>query len=709
MAFIGRIRKNSWLMVILIGLGLFGFIVMDMMSGQQSVFGSQSNVMGEVGNQKLDPSEFNRTESIMRDFLYQGSNIDPYILKDQVWNYLVESKIVGKEATDLGLGVSRDELMDLQFGANPSPLIQQRFRNQQTQQLDRGQLDQIKGQIETGQMQDNFKVFWAHQEKEIVNQRLKDKLSNMASKAVYTPSWMVESMNQDLNGTMNLSYVRVPYADVDNSEVALEDSDFQSYFKENSFRYKQDEETRKVEYVSFDVVPSAGDSADIRKILSDKIVPFQNGDDSLFIEANYGTISPGFFKVDELPEGLKAIAGNAAAGTVLGPYVDGNEYRLTKVIERVSMADSADTRHILISAADANAFVAAEAKVDSLKRVIETGAAKFADMATQFSQDPGSKDKGGKYESVTPNQFVPEYNEVLFVTGQIGRLYKVRTSYGVHLVEILSRDRNSTDRVKVGTFGQAIIPSESTTKSIVGRVSGLVSKSESLNDLKAALKDDPKVSFEVSPAFKRNDYLLGTLGQGQGSRDIIRWAFGDDINSGMPDIGEIAPEFYSYSDAVLGYHNKYVLAGLSSVIPEGTPTWQQMRTEIEPYVINRKKAEILKGKLNGQDLSALAANNNVQIETANAVKFSGAGGALSNEPEVISAAASLQANGVSQPIAGSSGVYVVKKVAQNAAPAANAMAIKPQAENSYKGRLTSGLFNAMKKAIGVEDNRSTFF
>lgn len=709
MAFIGRIRKNSWLMVILIGLGLFGFIVMDMMSGQQSVFGSQSNVMGEVGNQKLDPSEFNRTESIMRDFLYQGSNIDPYILKDQVWNYLVESKIVGKEAESLGLGVSRDELLDLQFGANPSPLIQQRFRNQQTQQLDRGQLDQIKAQIESGEMQENFKVFWAHQEKEIVNQRLKDKLSNMAAKAVYTPNWMVESMNQDINGSMNLEYVFVPYADVDNTDIALTDTDFQSYYNENSFRYKQDEETRKVEYVTFDVVPSAGDSADIRKILSDKVVPFQNGNDSLFVESNYGTISPGFFKVDELPEGLKAIAGNAAAGTVLGPYVDGNEYRLTKIIERVSMADSADTRHILISAADANGFVAAEAKVDSLKRVIESGAAKFADMATQFSQDPGSKDKGGKYESVTPNQFVPEYNEILFVTGQIGRLYKVRTSYGVHLVEVLSRDRNSTDRVKVGTFGQAIIPSESTTKAVVGRVSSLVSKNETLNELKTALKDDPKVSFEVSPAFKRNDYLLGTLGQGQGSRDIIRWAFGDDINSGMPDVGEIAPEFYSFSDPVLGYHNKYVLAGLSSVIPEGTPTWQQMRTEIEPYVINRKKAELLKGKLNGQDLNAMAANNGVVVETANAVRFSGASGALSNEPQVISAAASLQANGVSQPIAGNSGVYVVKKTSQNAAPAANAMAIKPQAENSYKGRLTTGLFGALKKAIGVEDNRSTFF
>ena len=36
---------------------------------------------------------------------------------------LVEESLVKDEAENLGLGVGREELMDLHFGANPSPII----------------------------------------------------------------------------------------------------------------------------------------------------------------------------------------------------------------------------------------------------------------------------------------------------------------------------------------------------------------------------------------------------------------------------------------------------------------------------------------------------------------------------------------------------------------------------------------------------------
>ena len=45
MALISKIRKNSWILIVLIGLGLGGFIIMDMTSGQQSIFGSQQFIV----------------------------------------------------------------------------------------------------------------------------------------------------------------------------------------------------------------------------------------------------------------------------------------------------------------------------------------------------------------------------------------------------------------------------------------------------------------------------------------------------------------------------------------------------------------------------------------------------------------------------------------------------------------------------------------
>ena len=80
MALIGKIRKNSWLLIFLIGLGLGGFILMDMFSGQQSIFGSTQFTVGKVAGEKLDWNEFNRAESILYsnsggDFQYYSSTV----------------------------------------------------------------------------------------------------------------------------------------------------------------------------------------------------------------------------------------------------------------------------------------------------------------------------------------------------------------------------------------------------------------------------------------------------------------------------------------------------------------------------------------------------------------------------------------------------------------------------------------------------------
>ena len=190
MALIGKIRKNSWLLIALIALGLGGFIIMDMTSGQQSVFGSSQFEMGEIEGEKVDWGEFNRTEQM----LYGSSGGDVYGRRDYLWGYYIEDALVRKEAKALGLGVSQPELMDLQFGQNPSIIIQQRFTNPQTGQIDRERLMSFKTALEDGSLAQDQQSgpFWAHQEKEIIKQRLQDKINNMVSKAMFTPSWMLE-------------------------------------------------------------------------------------------------------------------------------------------------------------------------------------------------------------------------------------------------------------------------------------------------------------------------------------------------------------------------------------------------------------------------------------------------------------------------------------------------------------------------------------
>ena len=175
MALIGKIRKNSWILVVMIGIGLAGFIVMDMTSSSNlgGGIGNQAT-LGEVDGIKLDRQRFERAYSLV--YANSGGNI--YNQREQLWNYFLEEALVKEEAEELGLSVSNTELASLEFGPNYSPVIMARFQNPQAPgQVDVNQLNQIKQLIDqgdlttainSGQLNPQFPAYWQYQREEIV-------------------------------------------------------------------------------------------------------------------------------------------------------------------------------------------------------------------------------------------------------------------------------------------------------------------------------------------------------------------------------------------------------------------------------------------------------------------------------------------------------------------------------------------------------------
>ncbi|MBK8502681.1 MAG: SurA N-terminal domain-containing protein [Saprospiraceae bacterium] len=251
MALIGKIRKHSWLLIVLIGGALAGFVIMDM-TGSGLTSGGQIPALVEVDGEKVDWNEFQNAERI----LYTGSTTDVFSRRNYLYNYYVDKALVNKEADALGLGVPVEELMDLQFGNNLSPLIQQRFANPNTGAVDRTQLNSIKQTIDQGQLTPNLREYWAHQEKEIITERLTNKLTTLVSKGLYTPTWMVEANNADQTVRTDFLYVRVPYEEVPETDVKVTDSDLKNYLSQHQGEYHNDEETRTVNFLTFDVLPT---------------------------------------------------------------------------------------------------------------------------------------------------------------------------------------------------------------------------------------------------------------------------------------------------------------------------------------------------------------------------------------------------------------------------------------------------------------------
>lgn len=109
-----------------------------------------------------------------------------------------------------------------------------------------------------------------------------------------------------------------------------------------------------------------------------------------------------------------------------------------------SQPDKFTARHILVSfkpATDKEKGVTeeeAKAKILKIQEELKKGKA-FEELVKEHSDDPGSKNTGGKYEDFDANRMVPEFANAV-KTQELNKVGEpVKTQYGFHLVEVLKK------------------------------------------------------------------------------------------------------------------------------------------------------------------------------------------------------------------------------------------------------------------------------
>jgi parvulin-like peptidyl-prolyl isomerase len=121
-------------------------------------------------------------------------------------------------------------------------------------------------------------------------------------------------------------------------------------------------------------------------------------------------------------------------------------------VEKVYNEDkTASVRHILLLTQEKSEDEKAEIlkKMEGILARAKKGE-DFAELAKDYSEDPGSKDNGGLYENFGRGQMVPPFEEAAFSVpvGETSGI--VETSFGYHVIKVMDRKKEtrSLDEVR---------------------------------------------------------------------------------------------------------------------------------------------------------------------------------------------------------------------------------------------------------------------
>ncbi len=705
MALIGTIRKNSWILVVMLGLGLGGFIIMDVSSaGGRS--GQEQFSVGEVNGEAIDWIEFQKAQ----EALYTNSSIDAFSQRDYVWQYMVEEKIVSEESASIGLTVGDDELQELLFGANVSPIVVRNFSDPNTGQLDVQTLNDFRQASNSGTLAPQYQKVWDFQRKEVVKDRLQNKLLALVKKSIYTPTWMAENIQNDVGSSVNFTSYKVPFNHIPDTDVELTEDDYNAYIKAHSKQFTRKEETRDAAFVVFDIFPTKEDTLLLMEKFADLIENFRTTDeDSIFALNNYGAYSTAYIKKAALPVNIADSVFAREAGDIYGPYLDAvsGTYNALKILGFKAVPDSVHSRHILIGLERQEQAAAVIARADSILQMLNTGF-DFDSLARIYSNDNGSALKGGDLGYVAEFQFVEPMNNLLFYgDAEAGVYTRVPSQFGIHIVEVLDRKYTSEEEgVRIASISEIIVPSDATQDAMYDDVLEFAGLNRTVEALTEAVDANDDLTLESAKNIDQNSYTFSNLSPGTNSRSIIRWMF-----DGSAELNEVAPEVFIFEDPVNYFNAKYVVVGMSGINKAGLATAESVMEFVEDDLNKEKKAELLASRMAGLDINTLQSRFIVEVDSvANVNLSSQIMSGIGDEPKVLGKAMKMEIGEISEPIIGANGVYVIQVTKHTPASAAqNIGRLRLQGTFQVASAADFEFLDALENNAKVEDFRFKFY
>lgn len=694
MSIIQNIReRGAWIIFSIIAIALIAFILQDGVGRKRGA--TDVTTLGKVNGEVINKIDFEEKLDIQVKN-YEAQGVKREQLMGYLWNQEVDRLLYTSEEKKLAISVGSKELSDVLFGSE-SP-FKQEFTDKTTGEFRANDAKQAVAQIKKSKNSAQINQVEKFYIEPAIENRLRVKFQALVMKGVQLPSWMAEKQFAETTSVASISFVGVPYTSFSDSTIKISNDDIEAYLKQNAAAYQVEEASRNIGYVGFSAAPSSADSNSAKEALFALKADFKNAADAAVFLNKSGTELPfynSYISKKAIMIAQKDSIFNAGVGNVFGPYIDGKNYTIAKVIGIKQWPDSASMRHILVATTNPNNGQllrddsSAKKLADSISIAIKGGAS-FEALCIQYSNDESSKLKGGVYPLFPQAQMVLPINDFSF-DNAVGAKGVVKTDFGYHYVEVLKQTPKGP-AYKIAYLSKGIISSNETITAASTAAAQFAATSK---DLKSFNANAVKINKQVLPAtgIKINDFDISGIGT---SRATVRWVFDNSVNA--------VSEPFEVGDY-------YFVAAVSGIEKEGLVSAEAARPQVEGIIRDQKKAEKIKSNLRGGSLEAIATNAKANVQRADSIGFNYSMiPGIGNEPKIVGAAFNKSLiNKISEPIAANTGVFVISVNGMGAKPAQQDPAFF---KDELLQRTRSVLFRssiALKKVAKIVDNRAKLY
>lgn len=697
MAVLETIRvKLGILITVLIAVALLSFIIDP--TTLQSVSSSMSSKydVGEIDGKSIsyndfqaDVEKFSTINEIMTGSSVKNEQQQIQI-RNTAWQSLIDKYLFIKNAEAAGIHVGEEEMVKLLSGEIDSPVFTQNpaFFDENGN-FSKDQVINFRNYVDSDQT-GRLKIYWDYVVEAAKTQQYYSKYMSLFTNGNITNPLMLTEKIAENNNTFNLEFVMVPYGYAVDSTIVVSDKEIKKYYDAHKKSYRQ-KASRDIEYVVYEVVPSAEDINAANQSLIDVYDTFSETDNmkSFLMSNSDRQYDEKWYKAGELKSfnaDVNAFVDVNTAGAVSNVISKDESFYAVRIMETAMIPDSAYVRHILLQGEN-------EYKADSLLSVLAAKKVAFSSLAEQYSADTNtSAPERGDIGWMTQTYMIPGMESVL--TAKAGVPYVLKTQYGTHIVEV-TKATKPVQKKKVAILEKTAVPSKETVNTYYSQANTLATKAAGkYENFKKAVEEEGVYAHPVSKMLEGTD----RLGSIENAKEVSRWAFENKV-------GKV-------SNIITVNNNFFIVAAVTGIHKEGYTPVEEVAPSIKNILyrekLSVKKADEVAAKIQGMDdLQQIADALETTVSTKEDVAFS----SLTSQgldPKFIGAASVAEDGKVCGPVAGNIGVYVYKVTGRDTGAFFTEENAKTR-ETQMTQYASQMVVPVMMDDADVKDNRARFF